>query len=215
MDLKQAANPWTSFDIADYERHMSHENVRQLQMLSQLFKSQYADHLPKKLLYLGMCSGNGLEHIDARVTDTVYGVDINTSFLDVCRARYGASGYNLVLKTIDLNHAFFTDDKVDLIVCNLILEFVDVERFFEQVRLASHDDTVVSLIFQKKNAVQVVSNSGVVAIQKLKDFNQEVKEADIEARIAEHGYQVRSKLKTTLIDGKELIRIDFAKPRAA
>ena len=107
------------------------------------------------------------------------------------------------------------DDKVDLIVCNLILEFVDVERFFEQVRLASHDDTVVSLIFQKKNAVQVVSNSGVVAIQKLKDFNQEVKEADIEARIAEHGYQVRSKLKTTLIDGKELIRIDFTKPRAA
>ena len=64
MDLKQAANPWTSFDIADYERHMSHENVRQLQMLSQLFKSQYADHRPKKLLYLGVCSGNGLEHID-------------------------------------------------------------------------------------------------------------------------------------------------------
>ena len=211
MDLKQAANPWTSFDVADYERHMSHENVRQLQVLNQQFKAQYEEHKPRKLLYLGICSGNGLEHIDGKITDTVYGVDINASFLDICRARYGASDYKLELRALDLNHEFFTDDKVDLIVCNLILEFVDVERFFEQVSLASHDTTVISLVFQKKNAVQVVSNSGVVAIQKLKDFNQEVKEPDIEARITAYGYRVTTKIKTTLIDGKELIRIDFAR----
>ena len=107
MDLINTENPWYHISPADYENHMADPAVRQLQLLNRVFREQYRDYPPGSLVYLGICTGNGLEHIDSEVTDTVWGLDVNEEFLALCADRYGTRINDLRLVKVDINHTLF------------------------------------------------------------------------------------------------------------
>ena len=97
------SNPWLHIPLEDYERHMSHHLVGQSTLLNALTK-KYLDAIkPEVVIFFGIAGGNGLEHIDNQITQSVYGIDINQDYLDTAYKRYkesiphsaiGEPGYN-------------------------------------------------------------------------------------------------------------------------
>ena len=85
-------NPWLDLAHEDYEGHMGHVDVRQLETLSRVFGEQLslvADREKPAVAVLGIAGGNGLEHVVAGRYGTVVGLDINGEYLEICHARYG------------------------------------------------------------------------------------------------------------------------------
>ena len=67
-------NPWKDILLSDYENHMSLESVQQLQVLNKLMKQQFYTYDIDSIMILGVAGGNGLEHIDPKKIEKVYGV---------------------------------------------------------------------------------------------------------------------------------------------
>lgn len=176
-----------------------------------MVQEQYQNYLPKKLAYLGIGPGNGLEHMHPEITDTIYGLDINQEFLAVCKQRFASKFKDLILVPIDLNVGYYTEDRVNLIIANLVLEFVDYERFAMQLDLLAFSGTVASIIFQVKNSAGVVSNSGVTALQVLSGFSQEVSEETLEKSMTKKLFSIVKRQELMLLDGKVFVRVDYVK----
>lgn len=68
-------NPWLEINLDDYENHMSLDSVFQLQTMNKIMKEQFYAHSVKTMMILGIAGGNGLEHVDKKIFDKVYGVD--------------------------------------------------------------------------------------------------------------------------------------------
>ena len=88
MDIN---NPWQKLPHDTYEKHMGHENVRQLKMLSRIFGDQFAlieDMQKPTIAILGITGGNGLENIEAGRYKSIIGIDINEEYLNICHNRY-------------------------------------------------------------------------------------------------------------------------------
>ncbi len=71
---------------------MNSAEVRQLGALSDLFAHALALCRPATVAVLGIAGGNGLEHIDGRVTRRVVGLDVNPVYLGAVRERYSMVG---------------------------------------------------------------------------------------------------------------------------
>ena len=81
-------NPWEKIALVDYEKHMRHETVGQLQCLNSLMEGQLNRYPAESVIVLGIAGGNGLEHIKKEKLKKVYGIDINLGYLNECRTRY-------------------------------------------------------------------------------------------------------------------------------
>lgn len=202
-------NPWLNIGYTDYEKHMSHPSVSQLQTINRIILSQCKDHKAKKVLILGITTGNGLEHIDNKTT--IHGVDINSDYLNICMERYGQTHPKLKLHKIDLNQEYFVKDRVELIIANLFLEYIPVTRFFNQIERVDSGSTVISVVFQKSNRSSFVSDTGVRSLETLSESHREIDSKLLEKAIKERGYKTLKKVKYSLPNRKELIRIDFSK----
>ncbi|HEY3739808.1 MAG TPA: hypothetical protein VGL53_08185, partial [Bryobacteraceae bacterium] len=82
-------NPWLHIPLADYEGHMASPDVAQLDALADLFAEALAIRRPDSVAVLGVAGGNGLDRIDWDVTRRVLGFDINPSYLEAVRLRFG------------------------------------------------------------------------------------------------------------------------------
>ena len=80
-------NPWEKIALSDYENHMRLDSVCQLQAMNAMMKDQLSRHPAETVMLLGIAGGNGLEHIDPRKVQTLYGVDINQKYLTACAER--------------------------------------------------------------------------------------------------------------------------------
>jgi hypothetical protein len=209
MDLINTENPWYSISPGDYENHMSDPAVQQLQLLNRIFQEQYRDYPPQTLVYLGVCTGNGLEHIDPDVTDSVWGIDVNEGFLALCADRYARRIKNLQLLKVDINHALLEATNVDLIIANLVLEYIDTERFFRQIDKIAGAATVTSLVFQDNKSIPAVSPSGTTALQVLSGFHRDLDLPGLENLIAAAGFHIFKTLTYNLPGGKDFVRVDF------
>jgi len=209
--LLELANPWPGITAEDYERHMSHPAVRQQQAVNAIFRSQNETYLPEKLLCIGIGTGNGLEHVSKETTKIVYGIDINNGFLKTCSSRYAKRIGSLRTRCLDIHHEYFNEDTVDLVIANLVLEFIDIERFIAQLKLVSRKGTIVSVVFQIRHDAPFISSSGVNAIECLSDYKQEVNRSFLENRLKREGFIRIKELHHMLHDGKELVRLDFTK----
>ena len=156
-------------------------------------------------------TGNGLEHVSKETTRVVYGIDINDGFLKTCNSRYADRIDSLWTRCLDIHHEYFTEDTVDLVIANLVLEFIDIERFIGQLKLVSRKGTIVSVVFQIRHDAPFISGSGVKAIECLSDYKQEVNRSFLENRLKREGFIRIKELHHMLHDGKELVRFDFRK----
>jgi SAM-dependent methyltransferase len=142
------ANPWTLVPAAEYERHMGPEGADQLRPLAAVLGRACADLRPRRLLVLGVATGNGLEHVDPAVTERVVGVDVNIQYVAVARQRFARLGPRLELYCVDLEKVELPPASFDLVWAGLVLEYVDLAAAAPRIAgwLAPGGSLVVALL---------------------------------------------------------------------
>jgi hypothetical protein len=127
-------NPWINIPLEDYERHMSHHTVGQSILLNSLTKIYLDETKPKTAVFLGIAGGNGLEHIDKNITQSVIGIDINQDYLDTVFIRYKHRISSLQLVNLDIVQNTESICKADFIWAALVLEYTGIDKALEFCR---------------------------------------------------------------------------------
>lgn len=203
-------NPWEEIDLHIYEKHMSLNNVFQLQALNEMTKAQLYTYPIKTAMILGIAGGNGLEHVDSKLFDKVYGVDINASYLAECQKRYP----NLQ-STFEPIYADLMDDKcelphADLLIANLLIEYIGYECFQRNVQKVNPQ--YISCIIQVNTDDSFVSDSPYLhAFDGLDTVHHQMEEKELMAAMAQIGYTMKMIEERELPNGKRLVRIDFVR----
>lgn len=202
-------NPWKDIDLDDYENHMRLERVYQLQAMNAMMKEQFDAFPASTAMILGIAGGNGLEHIDKQAFSRVYGVDINESYLNACVLRYPA--LQGVLETIctDLTKEPAALPHADLLVANLLIEYVGIACFQRTVQCVN--PCYVSCIIQVDTDPTFVSPSPYLhAFDRLDEIHRQIEESELIDAMREIGYRKLLSQEREMPNGKKLVRIDFA-----
>lgn len=164
---QKRTNPWNEIPLEDYENHMAHNSVGQLEFLNSLTRKYLNKTKPETCLFLGIAGGNGLEHIDNNYTDNVIGIDINQDYLNKANERYSKKIPSLQLINFDITTASKVFCKADFIWAALVLEYIGIEKSLEFSinNLQPGGNLIVSI--QANNGIQSVSQSGVESVQKV------------------------------------------------
>ena len=203
-------NPWRDIDLEAYENHMSLDSVFQLQSLNKMMKDQFYSHPVQSIMILGVAGGNGLEHIDKSIINKVYGVDINRDYLDTCANRYPE-----LQDVLDIIHTDLTQETnklpyTDLLVANLVIEYIGYEYFQKTVKQIS--PKYVSAIIQINVDTSFVSKSPYLHVfDRLEEIHHQIEETDLVKVMEQIGYRKVLKIDKDLPNGKKLVRIDFTK----
>jgi len=204
-------NPWLKIPLKDYEKHMNHPLVGQLELLSNLTKEKLQKYKPESIAILGVCGGNGLEHINNSVTKTVIGIDINQEYLDECKNRYSTQITNLKLFQCDLNTHELPDFKAYLVMASLIFEYIDINTGLEKVYNCISENGILIAIIQKNNNVTSVSPTGVESVKEIGSVFKILDEFEFEKIAKEKGFKLISKTEHFLVNGKSFVCLDFQK----
>ena len=202
------SNPWEEIDLNDYESHMSLDSVFQLQVLNEMMKEQFYTYDVKTIMVLGIAGGNGLEHINQTDFEKVYGVDVNQKFLDECNKRYPE--LKDVFETIcaDLLSADLQLPSSELLVANLLVEYIGYECFQRVVKLVNPQ--YVSCIIQINTDDSFVSDSPYLhAFDCLNKVHHQMEENELVKCMQEIGYKVEQLQERELPNGKKFVRMDF------
>ena len=130
-------NPWEEIPLADYENHMRLDSVLQLQAMNKMMKEQFDTYSVSSVMIFGIAGGNGLEHIQKDKFEKVYGIDINSSYLQSVKQRY--SNLDGLLECLHINLIDEADKlpKADMVVANLLIEYIGYECFQNAIRQVS------------------------------------------------------------------------------
>ncbi|MBQ2056386.1 MAG: class I SAM-dependent methyltransferase [Bacteroidaceae bacterium] len=204
-------NPWEEISLDDYENHMSLDSVYQLQTMNTIMKAQFEDYQAETAMILGIAGGNGLEHIRTEKYKAVYGIDINEGYLEKIRERYPMLGNVLRLMCLDLTSKADRLPKAELVIANLLVEYIGYQAFVEAIRQIC--PRYVSCVIQiNGEAEKWVSESPYLhAFDRLDEIHHQMEENALEGEMNKIGYVCISKSASSLPNGKKLLRIDFAK----
>lgn len=204
-------NPWEEISLDDYENHMSLDSVYQLQTMNAIMKAQFEDYQAETAMILGIAGGNGLEHIRTEKYKAVYGIDINEGYLEKIRERYPMLGNVLRLMCRDLTSEADRLPKAELVIANLLVEYIGYQAFVEAIRPIC--PRYVSCVIQiNGEAEKWVSESPYLhAFDRLDEIHHQMEENALEGEMNKIGYVCISKSASSLPNGKKLQRIDFAK----
>lgn len=203
-------NPWHTVPYADYERHMSHETVGQLAFLSEITQEKVAQRYPQTVAVYGACTGNGFAHLtEAR---TVYAVDLNPTYLSICADRYDPILNELALVPVDIDHDLvdIPPGSVDLIICHLFLEYVDLAKAFASFRAVLRPGGWLNVVLQRSNNTGWVSNTGVTTLQPVAAIATEVAD-DVLRQHARPDLLFAGSQTFRMPNGKSLVSYDFTK----
>ena len=203
------ANAWNKIPLEDYEQHMGHREVAQSQLLNVLTKQYLQKYRPEKALFIGVSGGNGLEHIDVNQTKSVYGVDINSSYLRATQERYGDKIKQLVLVSTDISKSNQSLIKADFVWAALIFEYVDIQKGLEFI--ANNVDRFAKIIvtIQANNGNQSVSHTAIESIKSIKDIFKAVDREDLTIHAAKQGFVCMGTEENVLPNGKSLLTYEF------
>ena len=127
-------NPWEEIPLTDYENHMKLASVMQLQAMNEMMKGQFDTYPITSVMILGIAGGNGLEHIQKDKFKKVYGIDVNSSYLQAVVHRYPELNGLLECLCIDLIDETNKLPKADMVIANLLIEYIGYECFQKAVR---------------------------------------------------------------------------------
>jgi hypothetical protein len=201
-------NPWEEIQLSDYENHMKLHTVMQQQCLNAIMKKQFDQYRIKTVMVLGVAGGNGLEHIDPKRIEKIYGVDINQEYLTACAARYqNLSG------VLECLHADVTDENTilpyaDLVIADLFIEYVGYPCF-ENV-LSKIKPKYVSAVIQLNTDDSFVSDSPYLHVfDRLDRVHHQMDESSLSEAMNEIHYQWIVKEEHLLPNGKKLVQLDY------
>ncbi|MBZ9623799.1 class I SAM-dependent methyltransferase [Clostridium sp. FP2] len=204
------SNPWQLIDFATYENHMSSDEVYQLQTLNEITKEQLQDNQRTFVGVLGVAGGNGLNNIDILKTQKVYAVDINKNYLDICKQRYQYLGNTLEILCGDLTDADVILPYTNLLICNLIIEYIGEKEFISIIDRNKINIDVVSCVIQKNNDNSFVSNSDLNShFQPILSIHHNIDENRLNYLFSTIEFTCIKNKKYKLPNGKEFIRMDF------
>ena len=195
-------NPWArEIPLEVYNEHMRDPRVGQLKALNKIMEEQMAMHKPRSVAVLGSAGGNGFEHLKS--ADKIYAIDINEDYLRTVGEKYAHYGNKLELIHADLKEAALP--KCDLLICNLIIEYVGIDDFAEL--LERSDFGVASCAIQKNCGESFITQTRVAKkLECLNDFHHNIDGNELDKRI---GLKVVYRHNYVLPNNKEFVRLDF------
>ena len=204
-------NPWEEISLDDYENHMRLDTVKQLQAMNEIMKAQLAAYPVETAMVLGVAGGNGLEHIRTDKYRRVYGVDINSAYLDAVRKRYPQLSGVLQCLHLDLLNEAEQLPQAQLVIANLLIEYIGYPAFQKAV-LQIAPDYVSCVIQIDTDAEQWVSDSPYLhAFDRLDEVHHQMEENALSAAMQEIGYAEILRASVSLPNGKAFVRIDYQK----
>lgn len=201
-------NPWEEIPLTDYENHMKLDSVMQLQAMNEMMQGQFDAYPISSVMILGIAGGNGLEHIQKDKFEKVYGVDINSSYLNEVARRY--SDLEGILECICINLIDESDKlpKADMVIANLLIEYIGYECF--QKAIQHVNPKYVSCIIQINLEDNWVSDSPYLHVfDGLEQVHHQMEEQALEKAMLEIDYHAIKTLEHMLPNGKKLVQIDF------
>ncbi len=202
------ANPWEEISLSDYENHMKLDSVMQLQTLNEMMKGQFAAYPVPKIMILGIAGGNGLEHIPKDKFARIYGVDINTSYLQTVIRRYPELIGCLECLCINLIDETDKLPKADFLIANLLVEYIGYDCFQKAVKQVQ--PRYVSCIIQINADDGWVSDSPYIHVfDKLDEVHHQVEEDLLAQALESIGYKKVAQNEKALPNGKKLVQLDF------
>lgn len=208
--MNSCVHPWETVPLSDYEAHMSLDEVYQLQTLDQITRRQLDAYEVSSVTILGVAGGNGLSHINPARIMRVYGVDVNREYLDVCQRRYAHLGECLKLLCCDLSSADTCLPQTDLVIANLLIEYVGIETFVRHMKAAG--PRYVSCVIQQSLGEQFVSRSPYAdKFQAISALHRDIDEHALSAAMRDISYTGILREVIKLPNAKQFIRLDYRK----
>jgi hypothetical protein len=203
-------HPWRGIDLTVYEGHMSDARVGQLQRLHDITGDQLAAHHPRTIGVLGVAGGNGLDLIDPEAIDAVYGYDINPDYLATCDARHrDRFGNGLHLIETNINRTV-TIEPVDLLIANLIIEYVGAEEFVAFAAANIKAIGLLSCVTQRNDTSGFVSSTEhTSSFDGLASVSSDIDPEALETAMSDAGFAALYRSEYPLRNGKTLVRQDF------
>lgn len=203
-------HPWRGIDLDVYERHMGDPRVGQLQRLRHITEEQLTAHPFRTVGVLGIAGGSGLDLIAPETTDAVYGYDINPDYLDACETRYRdnlGDRLHLIETSIDRNVRI---ERVDLLIANLIIEYVGLEEFVAFAATNARSIGVLSCVIQRNDAAGFVSASDhSSSFDALASVSSDIAPETLTSALPDAGFVALGCWEYRLPNNKALMRQDF------
>ena len=200
-------NPWKNISLSDYEGHMSSDNVMQMQTLSSLMKEQFA-YPADSVMILGIAGGNGLEHIERGKFSAVYGVDVNSAYLEQVRERYACLGDILHCLCIDLTSEYTKLPHADLVTADLLIEYIGYDCFSKVIEHISPE--YVSCGIQKDTGDSFVSDTPYLhSFDALDSIHRTLSDDELVKCMNNIGYRQILTKEYPLPNRKSIVRLDF------
>ena len=203
------SNPWNDIALSDYENHMSLDSVQQLQAMNSIMRDQFEAYPVDTAMVLGVAGGNGLEHIRRDKYRTVYGVDINSDYLNVVKERYiNLDGVLECLQT-DLINEYDKLPDSQLVIANLLVEYIGYKAFMKAMMRVR--PLYISCVIQinTDEAAWVSDSPYLHAFDRLDEVHCQMEEQALVRAMEEIGYRKILVQSNPLPNGKALLRIDF------
>lgn len=210
---RESGNPWLSIPAADYEGHMGHSDVRQLQFLNRVFREILGAFHPGSIAVLGCSTGNGFEHIDTDITRCIIGIDINREYLRVLESRFGQSISGLKLLCSDITGCELELQSIDLVHCALILEYVGPSIVVEKAASWLRPGGCLSVVLQlASTAHDTVTDTGVESVKRLEPIMRLIEPEELGRIAGKAGLRGTSSRVDTLESGKQFYVGLYEKP---
>lgn len=204
-------NPWEEISLETYEKHMSLDSVKQLQLMNRIMKSQFEDYPVDTVMILGIAGGNGLEHIDIKKYKNVYGVDINELYLQETQKRY--SNLADILQCLHLDIVCETEKlpQSQLLVANLLIEYIGYDAFVRAVNIINPE--YISCVIQINTDEEMwVSDSPYIhAFDGLDEIHHQMESDVLNEKLNSIGFKLILQDMTELPNSKALVRLDYQK----
>ena len=205
------SNPWNSIKLIDYESHMSLDSVGQLQALNRMMAAQFESFPVKTAMVLGVAGGNGLEHIDTDKYQTVYGVDINEDYLKEVYKRHKDKEKVLRCLQLDLVNEADKLPHAELVIANLLVEYIGYEAFKNAVKKISPQYVSVGIQINTDPEAWVSDSPYLHAFDSLEEVHHQMEENELTECLKKAGYSLKGSEREDLPNGKALVRLDYKK----
>jgi len=201
--IRRRRSPWLDIPAADYEGHMSHGVVGQLQALNEIFAEIIVTFEPRGLAVLGCATGNGFEHIRPDVTKTVIAVDINAGYLDILKERYRSNLPGLQVVCADAARAEIEPGSLDHVHAGLILEYVKTGSILKRAASWLKTGGVLSVVLQLPSEQSgPVTDTPFDNLKLLEPAMRLVDPAEVTAEAQKVGLSHRKSFEVELMQGK-------------
>ncbi len=191
---------------------MGPEVADQLAPLASLFERACRARRPRRIALLGCATGNGLERVDAAVTERVVGVDMHPGYLALARERHRRLGSRLDLVCGDVLAARLEPGAFDLVHAALIFEYVDPALLVARVAGWLAPGGACSVVLQLPSAAGSVTPTPYASLRGLASAMRLVPPGELRRLFGEHDLDEVESFQAPLAHGKRFHAATYQRP---